>query len=301
MVTIFGWGCYVDFIDQASTTMQSLQNGRYNGFRYWALARWKNPSSSHRFQTTICDALVAEAAKRNIYVMIEPEHNYPPSKYINGYVDTWINDLVSIGRRYNGKWNVKLECINEYTGTTTEQMTYYNRAIAALRAAGITLPLHFTIWWTQSILQKLTDRLNRTTIGRHHYGQSYNYYSCTTPTTLTKAANGFNMWPSTTSGKLMYSYFNNPNDNSYHYRAQHRLGVKYVVTELGPTFTEVASNPNVNVDKPSKGNMTFSMAFLQNAKMHDVDCYCYRHPYQSTKSIYEGLARSWFGQSYAPV
>jgi hypothetical protein len=144
---VFGWGGYISSIDQVEPILMDLELGGYTGLRYWAVPSWYAKSPDHNLNLAILDALVDGAAARNIVVYIDCEHNYPPSAYLDGHEKQWIADLTMVGARYKDKSNVVLECVNEYTGSG--QPTKYNRAISALRKAGVHLPLLFNYWWNQ--------------------------------------------------------------------------------------------------------------------------------------------------------
>ena len=111
----FGWGGYITSTRDVVTILDDMADDGYNAIRYWARPYWHYGSSYHSLDYAVLDLLVNEAQKRGITVYIDCEHNYPPEAFItSSNRDTWINDVIKVGLRYNNYNNVVLEPINEY-------------------------------------------------------------------------------------------------------------------------------------------------------------------------------------------
>lgn len=281
---VFGWGGYITTVGDVIPILDDLKADGYTAIRYWARPYWYYGSSSHNLDFDVLDHLVEEAESRNIVVYIDCEHNYPPSDFIKGHEQDWINDLKIVGHRYSNRSNVVLECINEYTGD--EQPALYNRAIADLREDGIHLPLLFNFWWNQKNVA-LNDPDNNYAIGRHLYGSGYDSYNPSTPMTLEDAVQESGIVNS------MHRYFDDPGQTLYLQEAI-RLDIPngWVITELGPTDNEEM------VRNPSVGNMAYAMQFLREAASHNVSIICYRIGDMSTKAIYEQKAQECFEEDF---
>jgi hypothetical protein len=285
---VFGWGGYITTVGEVIPILDDLKEGGYNAIRYWARPYWLYGRSSHNLNFEVLDHLVEEAAKRNIVVYIDCEHNYPPSPYINASNrEVWINEVIQVGLRYKDKSNVVLEPINEYTGS--DQVELYNWAIARIRAAGIHLPLLWNFWWNQRTVA-LNDPDNNYAVGRHIYGRAYDNYNPPTPMALQQAVQDSGI------AKSMYRYFEDPSQTLY---LQEVIRLKipngWVISELGPTDNEEL------VDNPSVGNMAFAMQFLREALSHNVSVICYRIGSFSKKALYEQKAHEYFKEDFFPA
>jgi hypothetical protein len=280
----FGWGGYITDMNEVIPILDDLEADGYNAIRYWAAPYWYYGRSVCNLNFNLLDLLIEEAAKRRIIVYIDPEHNYPPSDFIIGHEEEWINDLMTVGKRYNDRSNVVLECVNEYTGDG--QPALYNRATATLRSNGIHLPLLFNFWWNQRNVA-LNDPDNNYAIGRHLYGSSYDDYNPATPIALQDAVK--------TSGiaHAMYVYFEDPKQSLY-FQEVTDLNIPngWVITELGPTDDEKM------VEDPSVGNIAYAMQFMREAAVHNVSVICYRIGEWSKKSLYEQRALEYFREGF---
>lgn len=297
---VFGWGGYIVDTAQADEILDDLDEGGYSAVRYWGRPAWCYGDSSHGCDTNVLDHIVEQAALRGMIVVIDCEHNYPPSGYIQGedcteeppagYVDAWIDDLVALGRRYIDSPNVVLECVNEYTGD--DQVALFNRAIQALRSDGIHLPLLFNFWWNQRNVA-LDDPDGNYAVGRHLYGTACGGYSPPTPMALADAVSDSLSCGDHSVADSMFRYFDDPAQNMY-LQSVLDLGIPngWVITELGPTDDESM------VGDPSVGNMAYAMQFLREAASHEVSVICYRVGEQSRKEMYEARALEYFGEEY---
>jgi len=282
---VFGWGGYITEIEQVIPILDDLKSDGYTAIRYWARPKWLYGESPHNLNFDILDHLVNEAAKRGIVVYIDCAHNYPPSQYINeSNRETWINEVIEVGLRYNNRSNVVLEPVNEYTGP--DQVDLYNWAIARIRAAGIHLPLLWNFWWNQKNVA-LNDPDNNYAIGRHFYGTAYDNYNPPIPITLEEAVQDSGI------ANSMYRYFYDPTQTFY-LQEVIRLNIPngWVITELGPTDNEEL------IKNPSVGNMAYAMQFLREAAANNVSVICYRIGSFSTKSLYEQKALEYFQEEY---
>ena len=283
---VFGWGGYISSIEQVEPILDDLELGGYTGLRYWAVPSWYAKSPGHNLNLTILDALVDGAAARNIVVYIDCEHNYPPSAYLDGHEKQWIADLTMVGTRYKDKTNVVLECVNEYTGSG--QPAKYNRAISALRKAGVHLPLLFNFGWNQ-VNVALKDPDNNYAIGRHFYGTSLDNYNPQTPVSLATVVDAAGI------DDMMYKYFYSPTEKYYLQSAlKLRIPNGFVVTEMGPTSTESL------VGNPSVGSLAYAMQFLREGVNNKVTVLCYRVGDYSKKETYEKKALQYFGEPFFP-
>lgn len=284
---VFGWGGYIGSIDQVIPILDDLASGGYTGIRYWAIPVWLTESPSHNLNLAILDRLVDEAERRGIVVYIDSEHNYPPSAYIDGHEQEWIQDLIMVGRRYNDRPNVVLECVNEYAGSN--QPAIYNRAIAELRAAGVHLPLLFNYWWNQ-VNAELNDPDNNYAIGRHFYGKAWDSYNVAVPADLSTVVEESGI------ANAMYKYFYSTTEKIYLQSSlELRIPNGFVVTELGPTDDEAI------VGDPSVGNIAYGMAFLREGIKNNVTVLLYRVGDSSKKALYEQRALTYFGEGFLPA
>jgi hypothetical protein len=284
---VFGWGGYIGSIDQVIPILDDLASGGYTGLRYWAIPVWLAVSSSHNLNLAILDKLVDEAARRGIVVYIDSEHNYPPSAYIDAHEQEWIQDLIMVGKRYNDRPNVVLECVNEYTGSN--QPAIYNRAIAELRAAGVHLPLLFNYWWNQ-VNTELDDPDNNYAIGRHFYGKAWDNYNVAVPADLSTVIKEAGI------ADAMYKYFYSTTEKIY-FQSSLKLQIPngFVVTELGPTDNEAI------VGDPSVGNIAYGIAFLREGIKNNVTVLLYRIGDSSKKALYDQRASTYFGEGFLPA
>lgn len=282
---VFGWGGYIPEVEQVIPILDNLAAGRYTAVRYWARPYWLYGESPYNLNFNVLDHLVEEAAKRNIVVYIDCEHNYPPSQYINETnKEIWVNEVIEVGLRYKDKFNVVLEPVSEYTGS--DQVDLYNWAMTRIRAAGIHLPLLWNFWWNQKNVV-LNDPDNNYAIGRHLYGSAYNDYNPPTPMSLEDAVQESGI------KNAMYHYFYDTSQTFY-LQEVIKLGIPngWVISELGPTDNESL------VGNPSVGNMAYAMQFLREAASNNVSVICYRIGSFSTKSLYEQKALEYFQESY---
>ncbi len=282
-----GWGGYFTRDQDVVPILDDLAAGNYAAIRYWARPYWLYGASSNNLDLTRLDLLVNEAAKRNIVVYVDCEHNYPPSAYVNSTnKETWIDEVIAVGLRLNNRTNVVLEPVNEYTGS--DQVQLYNWAINRLRNESISLPLLWNFWWNQPNAA-LADPADNYAIGRHLYGHAFDNYTRSTPTSLadTVADSGV--------GNSMHTYFDDKN-NRFYFQEVVRLEIPngWVISELGPTDNEQL------VGNPSVGNMAYAMQFLREAAARNVSVMCYRIGTSSKKALYEQRALEYFGENYAP-
>ena len=281
----FGWGGYISSTRDVIPILDDLESDGYNAIRYWARPYWYYHSSYHSLDYDVLDLLVTEANKRDITVYIDCEHNYPPTKFINyNNRDQWINDVITVGKRYNNFDNVVLEPINEYSGN--DQVELYNWGMAKIRAAGVHLPLLWNFWWNQPNAQ-LKDPDNNYAIGRHLYGGGYTDYDPYSPGSLEYAVQRSGIDDS------MYRYFDDPRQSLY---LQSVLDLDipngWVISEMGP------AESGSGIDDPSVGNMAYAMQFMREAAEHGVSVICYRIGDVSKKSLYETRARQYFNEEF---
>lgn len=282
LTPVYGWGGYITTTTQASTILNYLSTHHQTGLRYWAFPPWLSGGTKRNL--TVLDYLVSGALARGIRVYIDCEHNFPPSAYITGKETSWINDLITIGKRYNNYSNAVLECNNEYTGS--DQVALFNRCIAKLRAAGVTMHLLFNFWWNVNS-KKLIDPLNKYAVGRHIYGPDrLDAYTGVGSSTLSSICSAYSI---KTSG-----YFTG---TTQYAAGAKSLGIPdgFVWGEMGPTDKESM------VDLPTVPSMAFAMRFLRDAMIYkNASVICYRCGSNDKRETYQTRAKTYLGTNYFP-
>lgn len=288
----FGFGGFLTSYSSALYWLDKLKSSDWNSVRFQAMPPWEGTSYTN---WALIDYVVAQAKARNITVYLDLQHNYPPNNKIHYYVSQWLNRLAYQGSRYNSYSNVVIEIWNEYTGS--DQVTLANQAFSYLRSRGINLRLHVNLWWNQKVVV-LNDPIKKYSEGRHLYGTMFDNYNPTTPISLDYAYANAKTSGGTTLTKVMYSYFewNNPYYPYYHPEAE-RLGIPWVVTELGGSYTPYYTSSG-QYYKMGVGNMAYVMKFLELAKKHGVTVIMHRIGTCGDYDLYYKKAWDYFRVSF---
>lgn len=293
-----GWGGYYQEPADIAAVIDDLIADGQTSIRYWARPYWRFGSAWNNWSNTIGDAMVAEAESHGFVVYLDPEHNF---RNTDGDTVTqvnkgsWMQDLKTIGLRYNASQNVVLEIFNEQDN---DLVSLANECIPYLRAQGVKLPIHVTFMWTQSNTV-LNDPDNNYSIGRHFYpSQTCSNATHTTPTTLDHVA-AEDYGGGYTVNKSMDSYFHRT-DTAWYLQKCLSLGIPngWVCTELGPGFDDARLND------PRPFGMAYMMRWLREAKEHGVTVTAYRignYAGHNKKALYKQKALDFFNESLYPA
>jgi len=297
----FGWTGFIETPEEVVPLLDKLKTAGWNSIRYQAVPEWaldyhKGYVSLLNFE--VLDLLVKEAEKRGMTVYLLCAHCWKPSEfggtggsdnYIDGHEKEWIKLWLTLGKRYNNK-NVVIDAWSEYS--SIEGMERYQQLaqslIDRLRMVRIKTEVHFNIWWNSPIFV-LDDPIENYSVGRHQYGSMFDDYNPTVPIDFETACeeSGINA--------QMDKYFTNEFE-TYFFQAAKKLGVKYVISEMGGSNTPDTSYGGRY--SMSVGNVAYVMKLLQIAKENDVTCIMHRIGVYEDYDLYYQYAQEYFAETF---
>ncbi len=303
--TNFGWTGYIETTGEVAPLLDRLEASGWDTVRYQAIPAW---ALGHHvgyvtlLNLTVLDLLVDEASKRNMTVYLLCAHCWAGNDYgattggsgnfIDGYEQEWINLWLTLGTRYKGK-NIVIDAWSEYSSVngTTRYKALAQSLIDALRNAGIEAPVHFNIWWNSPIFA-LNDSSNNYSVGRHQYGAKFDdYYPNYNSTTLID----FETVCEESGINANISHYFVESNNAFYQEAT-RLGMKYVISEMGGSNTPDASYGGKY--SMSVGNVAYAMKLLQVAKAYNVTCIMHRIGVYDDYYLYYYYAQKYFGKNF---
>jgi len=295
---VFGWGGYFyGGITELEEQLIRLRDAGWDAIRPYGAQPWR--SGLHYTQAEI-DYVVSRADELGITVYLDLMHNYPPSDYLAGHKQEWIDFWFQQGTRFNNYNNVVIEAVNEWDAPNpTTQYAWYNDLLTALRNAGITLPILFnysqytTAYQKPGQYQLLNDPIDNYMIGIHRYGNAFDdTYPATLPTNLDSFAEqiGVSDWMRT-----KFELANGEYSNEWHIRE--RLGKQLCVTELGCSYN-VGNQCRTGGYEMSPGNMAWVMKYLEYAKKHNANIILHRIGSYDDYHCYYQFAQDYFAQNF---
>lgn len=283
---LFGWGGFVRTYDSVTPMLDQLQQDGWNIVRYYSVPQWAQAIGYGGFDINheILRHLIEEAKNRDMYVLLNIAHNFPPGPFIDDHQDDWINEYLADLQAIDAidYDNLLFDLANEYTGTQSNIIAHYNAMIAALRDAGYTQPCLLSYWWDHDIgycTSQIVDPLDNFMVGMHFYAQSNNFDDYNTPGTFTEVCQD--------SG--IEDYFQNW---LWPEKIQPVLdqGIEFLCGEIGSGWDY----------KYTRGGVAFPMRFLQLAQeddrvhviMHSAPSCCYDY------DDYYGQAQEYWGMDF---
>jgi hypothetical protein len=276
----------------ADKVINDLKIQGYTVVRYeaWGVTNWLGASNTILVHFPVLDHLIDIAAQNNMTVIIDPVHNYPAESTSlimqAGFETHWKPELLQVAQRYNGRSNVVLECVNEYT--LSDAVSKYQNIVDYLRSNNITLPLHFTYHHWNYNLQLIppNDPLGKTTCGRHFY-----VMQDTNDLPMNDGESWLDYCGRVGIESDLQSKFTGSSNQWF--GPSLRAGRRIICTEIGASWNW----------KYTRYNVAWCMRFLEYCKMYSVGVTMFRLGYYSggpegDKSIYEQKARDYFGREF---
>jgi len=287
---VFGWGGYFyGGITELEEQLVRLHDAGWNAIRPYAAQPWRN--GLHYTQEEI-DYIVSRGDELGITVYLDLMHNYPPSDYLTGHKQEWIDFWVQQASRFNNRTNVVIEAINEWAPPNASTgYSWFQDLLDALRSTGIKLPILFNYsqWGGYMTIKALDDPQHNYMIGRHYYGADWDGVTTSPlPTDLDSFAEskGVTGW--------LRNHFEGSGGSAYQTR---QLNVPYCVTELGCSYNY--SNMCISGGYLMyPGNMAFVMKYLEYAKKYNANIILHRIGTYDDYHCYYQFAQDYFAQNF---